>query len=258
MSFNLKLARGVALVAALFIVSACSSSEFSADPAKVAAIKTVAVVSFAVPAYVTEEEDSGGLGGMVALAGAVTKLAKGEEKLGNGEEVAGDAVVGFIEKMGTAGRFTIKSPSEVAANAEIKSMVAAYDQSIKDKKVGLPGTPAVQLEMDGKKSEFAAKAAAALGVDGVMMMDANEIEYYLYTGAMGSGQAKARGRGIFKLYDRDGNPVWESGTVVNSTEASAAMVAGGLNPMAAPKLHKSMGEAFADDLLKRYTENAGS
>lgn len=258
MSFSLKAARIVAPAAMLFAISACSSSEFSADPAKVNAIKTVAVVSFAVPAFVTEEESSGGLSGLTSLAGAVTKLAKGEKDLGNGRQVASEAVVGFVEKMTSVGRWDIKSPSEVAANAEIIAMAAVYDQSIKDRKIGLDGTPTIRLAMDGKKNEYAAKAAAALDVDGVMMMDANEMEYYLYTGALNTGQAKARGRGIFKLYDRDGNPVWESGTVVNATEASAAMVAGGVNPMAAPELHKSMGEAFAVDLLKRYTENAGS
>jgi hypothetical protein len=256
MSIHLKFVRAAAIVAALFAISACSSSEFSADPTKVNAIKTVAVVSFAVPAFVTEEEGSGGLGGITALVGATTKLAKGEKDLGNGQAVAKDAVAGFVEKMSTAGRWDIKSPSAVAANADIKAMVATYDQSIKDKKTGLEGTPAIRLAMDGKRNEYAAKAAAALGVDGVMMLDANEMEYYLYTGALGTGQAKARGRGIFKLYDRDGNPVWESGTVINATEASAAMAAGGVNPSAAPELHKSVGEAFAADVLKRYADNA--
>lgn len=257
MQIHSKFTRIAALFSVLFAVSACSSSEFSADPAKVNAIKTVAVVSFAVPAYVTEEEGSGGLGGITALVGAATKLAKGEEKLGNGQEVARDAVAGFVEKMSSAGRWDIQSPSAVAANAEVKAMAATYDQSVKDRKTGLEGTPAILLAMDGRRNEYAAKAAAALGVDGVMMLDANEMEYFLYTGAMGTGQAKARGRGIFKLYDRDGNPVWESGTVVNSTDASAAMVSGGVNPSAAPELHKSLGEAFAADLLKRYADNAG-
>jgi len=258
MIFNFNTLRVAGLVGALFAVSARSSSEFSADPAKVNQIKTVAVVSFAVPAFVTEEEGSGGLGGITALVGATTKLAKGEENLGNGQEVARDAVDGFIAKMSSAGRWDIKPRNEVAGNAEIKAMAATYDQSIKDKKVGLEGTPAIQLQMDGKPNEYAAKAAAALGVDGVMMLDANEMEYYLYTGALGTGQAKARGRGIFKLYDRNGMPVWESGTVVNETEASAAMAGGGVNPSAAPGLHKSIGEAFAADLLKRYADNAGS
>jgi len=36
------------------------------------------------------------------------------------------------------------------------------------------------------------------------------------------------------------------------------MAAGGVNPPAAPGLHKSIGEAFATDLLKRYADNAGS
>lgn len=258
MSIHLKLMRATVMVAALLAVSACSSSEFSADPAKVNAIKTVAVVSFAVPAFVTEEESSGGLGGLTALVGAATKVAKGEKNLGNGQEVARDATDGFIEKMSTAGRWEIMSRSSVVTHPQVKALAPAYDQSIKDRKTGLEGTAVIRLEMDGKPSEYAARVAAALGVDGVMMLDANEMEYYLYTGALGTGQAKARGRGIFKLYDREGNPVWESGTVVNATEASAAMAAGGVNPGAAPGLHKSMGEAFATDLLKRYAENAGS
>jgi hypothetical protein len=245
------------LVGALFAVSACSSSEFSADPAKVNEIKTVAVVSFAVPAFVTEEESTGSLGGITALVGATTKLVKGEENLGNGQEVARDATDGFIEKMSTAGRWEIMSRSSVVTHPQVKALAPTYDQSIKNQRTGLEGTAVIRLEMDGKPSEYAARVAAALGVDGVMMLDANEMEYYLYTGALNTGQAKARGRGIFKLYDRDGNPVWESGTVVNATKASAAMAAGGVNPSAAPGLHKSMGEAFATDLLKRYAENAG-
>lgn len=257
MLFHFKTMRSVALVAALFAVSACSSGSFNADPAKVNEIKSVAVVSFAVPAFVIEEQGSGGLSGLTALFGAATKLAKGEEKLGNGEAVAKDAVAGFVAKMSSDGRWEFKSPDDVAANAEIKAMAATYDQSIKDKKTGLEGTAAIQLAMDGKQNEYAAKAAAALGVDGVMMLDANMMEYFLYTGTIGTGQSKARGSGIFKLYDRDGNPVWESGTVVQ-TDASAAMIAGAIDPSAAPKLHKSLGEAFAADVLKRYADNAGT
>ena len=119
-----------------------------------------------------------------------------------------------------------------------------------------PSTPAIALAPDGKSSEYAAKAAKALGVDGVMMVDINKMEYFLYTGAAGSGQAKAQGNAGFKLYDRNGNPVWESAAVVQ-TAASAAMVAGALNPAQAPSLHKSIGADIATDLLKRYKENAG-
>jgi len=53
---------------------------------------------------------------------------------------------------------------------------------------------------DGRQpNEYAAKAVAALGVNGVMILDANAMEYCLYTGALGTGQAKASGRSIFKL-----------------------------------------------------------
>lgn len=256
MKNRFKIANFAALAVAMLFFSGCSSMEFTADTEKVKTIKSVAIVSFTVPAFVTEEADSGMLGGLTALVGAVTSLASDEEELGNGLEVASEVVPGFIEQMSSKGRWNILPMDKVVGNASIQSMVAEYDDSVKDRTIGLEGTPAIPLEMGGGKSEYAAKAAKALGVDGVMMVGVNRMEYFLYTGTVGTGQAKAKGAGIFVLYDRAGNPVWESGMVVQS-EASAAMVAGALNPLEAPKLHRSVGSELASDLLQRYLENAG-
>ncbi|MDH5354168.1 MAG: hypothetical protein OEY09_06955 [Gammaproteobacteria bacterium] len=254
---RLKIKNFVALAFAMLFFSGCSSVEFTADSEKVKTIKSVAVVSFKVPAFVTEEADSGMLGGLTALVGAVTSLASDEEELGNGREVASDAVPGFIEQMSSKGRWNILPMDKVTGNADIQSMVDEYDDSVKDRTTGLEGTPAIPLELGGGKSEYAAKAAQALGVDGVMMVDFHTMEYSLYTGMSGNGQAKAKGNASFVLYDRNGSPVWESASPVVWSETSAAMVAGAINPLQSVNLHKSIGEALAADVLKIYLENAG-
>ena len=258
MLYQSKIINLTVLVVVLLTVNACSSVDFNADTARITAIKSVAVVSFTVPEIVAEESGSGGLGGLSALIGAVKSLASGDkENLGNGREVAKDAVAGFIEKMSSTGRWEFLPTSEVTANSSIKSMVSQYDQSDKQVVTSFEGTPAVSLELNGKRSEFAAKAASALGVDGVMMVDFNRMEYSLYTGVAGNGQAKAKGNAGFKLYDRDGNPVWESFESVLS-EASATMISGAIIPAQAPNLHRSMGTGLATNVLKTYQENAGN
>lgn len=258
MKNRFKITNFAALAVAMLFFSGCSSVEFTADTEKVKAIKSVAVVSFKVPAFVTEEAGSGGmLGGLTALVGAVSSIASGEEELGNGREVASEAATGFIEKMSSTGRWEILSVARVTENTGIKSMIAKYDDSIKDRTTGLEGTPAIPLKMGGGKSEYAAKAAKALGVDGVMMVDFFTMEYSLYTGVAGNGQAKAKGNASFVLYDRNGSPVWESASPVVRSETSAAMVAGAINPLQSASLHKSIGEALAADVLKVYLENAG-
>lgn len=256
--YHSKIATFIALAAILLSLNGCSSMEFAADTAKVKTIKSVAIVSFKVPAFVTEEADSGMLGGLTALVGAVTSLASDEEELGNGREVARDAVPGFIEQMSSKGRWNILPMDKVISNASIQSMVDEYDDSIKDSTIGLEGTPVIPLEMGSGKSEYAAKAAKALGVDGVMMVDFHTMEYALYTGVSGNGQAKAKGNASFVLYDRNGSPVWESASPVVWSETSAAMVAGAINPLQSVNLHKSIGEALAAEVLKVYLENAGS
>jgi hypothetical protein len=154
--------------------------------------------------------------------------------------------------MEKAGKLHFVSMDQVVSNAEFRKLKEAADQSGKGQGVSrssAAGLPAIVLTRNAERSEFAAQSARALGVDGVVLVDVNELYYFLYTGAAGSGQAKARGSALFKLFDKNGQPVWEAPVVVYSDD-SAGMVSGAINPAAAPALHRSIGSTMAADILK--------
>lgn len=245
--------RNMGLPMAVAILAGCASSEFAADTARVDAIQTVAVVAFTVPEYVTEEESGGSLAGAMALMSLGKQLAKGEKVEGNGEEVAEAAVRGFVEKMQSSGNMKFQAMNQVTANPEFMALKKKYEAAANVPSMGAPGLPVIVLEQKATRSNFAGEAARALDVDGVIIVYVRKLEYALYTGISGNGQAKAEGSALFKLYDRDGNAVWQSGSVVRS-EASAAMVAGAINPKQAPALHKDIGAMIAANVLRIYAK----
>ena len=120
----------------------------------------------------------------------------------------------------------------------------------------MDGMPAVKLRFDGKPSEYAAQAAKALGVDGVMMLSADNVSYVLDEGehSINTGVAKIEFNGVFKLYDNGGNSMWEAEITAHSEE-TAYMVAGVVNPSETSRLNKNLGRALATDVLERYKKN---
>ena len=90
------------------------------------------------------------------------------------------------------------------------------------------------------QSDFAARAAKALGVDGVVMVDINRLNYFLYTGAMGSGRQRRAALACSRYSTAAAARCGNRARVVY-TEASGAMVAGGINPAAAPILNRDIG-----------------
>lgn len=241
--------RGFLTAVLAAMLAACGSSGTKVDKGGVGSIKSVALVAFSVPRIVTEEAGGGSLAGISAAVATI----RGGSVRGNGAEVARDAAGGFVDEMNKDGTLRFVAMSQVAASGDFKNLVSMYDQSKGqgNQKAAFEGLPVIVLTPSMAKSDFAARAAKALGVDGVVMVDINRLNYFLYTGAMGSGQAKARGAGLFKVFDSSGRAVWESGAVVY-TEASGAMVAGGINPAAAPILNRDIGSTIAKDLLKTY------
>jgi hypothetical protein len=221
------LTRIASLLAVLLAAGACGSSDFKADPSGVNEIRTVAVVSFAVPKYITEEHGGSNFGGYSGLAQTITKYSGGDgETAGNGQAAAGETAAGFIEAMEHSGRWRIMPLDEVTRNDEIRGLARLYDQNSNGRMAGPDGLPIIRLRIDSKPSEFARQAAFVLGVDGVMMLDASDMGYIRGITVAGTGTAKAHAMGTFVLYDREGNPVWESRTVVAETDATAPMIAG--------------------------------
>lgn len=240
----------IVLAAALAgLVAGCGSSATKVDKGGVTSIKSVALVAFSVPRIVAEEAGGGSLAGISAAVATI----RGGGMRGNGAEVAREAAGGFVDEMNKDGTLRFVATSQVVASGDFKSLAGTYDQSKGqgNQKAAYEGLPVIVLTPSMAQSDFAARAAKALGVDGVVLVDINKLNYFLYTGAMGSGQAKARGSALFKLFDRNGRAVWESGAVVY-TEASGGMVAGGISPAAAPVLNRDIGTTIAKDLLKTY------
>jgi len=246
--------RGLIFTALAVLLAGCGGTGFRADKGSVASINSVALVAFSVPNIVAEEAGGGALSGVTAMVSTLSKAASGGGLRGNGAEVAQQAAAGLTEELSKQSNLRFVAMSQVLASGEFKSLVGQYDQSRAghgSSKSSSPGLPVIVLTPSMPQSDFAAQAAKALGVDGVVMVDVSRLNYFLYTGAMGSGQAKAKGAALFKVFDRTGRAVWESGAVVY-TEESAAMLAGGLNPAAAPALNKDVGTTIAKDLLKTY------
>ncbi len=256
MTLPTRVARIAALIAAVAGAGACGSKDFEADAAGVNEIRTVAIVSFAVPKYITEKHGGSNFGGWSGVAQTITKYSTGGETLGNGKAAAEEAADGFIAAMARTGRWRIMPLEEVARNEEIRNMARLYDQNMNGRMAGVDGLPIIRLHMDSKPSEFARRAAFVLGVDGVMMVDMSDMEYVRHATATGTGLAKARAMGVFVLYDREGRPVWESYMSLGKTEASAPMVGGVVIRSKTPELHRSVGEGVADDLLRRYSKKA--
>lgn len=250
--------RIAALIAVLLAAGACASNDFKADPAGVDKIKTVAIVSFAVPKYVSEEHGGSNFGGLSGLAQTITKHSTGGETHGNGKAAAKDAAAGFIAAMARTGRWRIMPLDEVTRNSDIRSMVRVYDENHDGKMAGIDGLPVIRLRIDSRPSEFAQRAAVLLDVDGVMMLDVSDMGYIRGMTIAGTGTAKARAMGTFVLYDRGGHPIWESRAVVSETDATAPMIAGVVVRSKTPKLHREVGTGFAADLLRRYSKEVRS
>ncbi len=256
MTLHTRVARLAALIAILAGAGACGSTDFKADASGVDAIRTVAIVSFAVPKYITEKHGGSNFGGWSGVAQTITKYSTGGETLGNGKAAAREAADGFIAAMAESGRWRIVPLDEVARNEEIRGMARLYDQNMNGRMAGVDGLPVIRLRMDSAPSEYARRAAFVLGVDGVMMVEMSDMEYVRHGSIAGTGLAKARAIGVFVLYDREGNPVWESRTALGKTEATAPMVGGVVIRSKTPELHRSVGEGVADDLLRRYAKKA--
>ncbi len=250
----LKNLRVYLILSAVLILGGCASSGFKTDAGKVNSIKNIAVISFTVPGLVAEKNE-GTLSGLSALVNVVSGLVSGKEKQGNGEQVASEAAEGFIDTFAESGRWHILPLSRVTTNKTVNALVK--DGSDNALVTSMKGTPAIVLDIDGDSSALAAQAARALNVDGVIAVSANDIHYFLYTGTVGTGQAKAKGSAIFTLYDRQGRAVWVSSSVIWS-KASAAMIAGAIDPTATARLHRSIGEGIARDLLQQYKKQSGS
>lgn len=243
--------RAAVCLAALVHLGGCGSPAPKIDAAGVESIRNVALVSFTVPSHVAEKAGSGSLSSLSAAMSFGRQLAGGKPR-GNGEDVARDASAGFMAGLEKSGKLHFVSMDQVTSNAEFRKLKEAADQTGKGQGVSrssAAGLPVIVLSKSAGPSEFAAQSARALGVDGVVMVDVNELHYFLYTGVAGSGQAKAKGSALFKLFDRSGQPVWEAPVVVYS-EDSAGMVSGAINPAAAPALHRSIGSTMAADILK--------
>jgi hypothetical protein len=239
------------VVLMLFVSVSCTSlmPKDKFDPVKISSIKSVAVVSFTVPTVVGTKGS-----GLMNDLNALIDLTVAVVSDSNGQQIANGATASFIETMSASGHWHILSVKKVSTNAEIKSLTANTENNYV--MVSMDGTPAVRLRMDGKPSEYATQSAKALGVDGVMMLAADDMSYFLDEGekAIGTGAAKLSYTGVFKLYDKNGNSRWETEIIARSDD-TVLMVAGSVTISEAYKLGKSLGHALATEVLSRYKKD---
>jgi len=248
------------------MLTGCGSVGVRADRAKVDSIHTVAVVGFAVPHKVELGEGSkskvGGamslIKGMVKNDGNILKAANE----GNGAQVAPVTFAGFTEEMAKGSPMKFMSTEDVVANEKFAALLASYDESEEFKltKNGVAGLPVIQLEVGTEKLEFAQKAAAALGVDGVIVVDFWSMEYDMDTGISGgvysAGSAKVKAQALYNLFDKTGQSVWASPAYAKP-DVTAGM-AGDEIKGDSTELHKSAGTEIAAVVKKDYQEWAKS
>ena len=245
----------------LAMLTGCGSMGMRADRAKVDAIQTVAVVGFAVPHKVESNEKSsvgskiGFIKNMVKNDGNILKAAQES----NGAQVATAAFAGFSEEMARDSRMKLMPAEEVVANEKFAALLANYDESEKFKatKNGVPGLAVIQLEMGTEKLEFAQKAAEALGVDGVIVIDFYSMAYDRIsgggaTGIYTAGQAKVKEYALYNLFDRNGQSVWASPSYALSNVTAG--IAGDAIEGDPTELHKDAGAQMAAVVKKDYQE----
>jgi len=260
-ALNFSLSSAVALMC-LAMLAGCGSVGVRADRAKVDAINTVAVVGFAVPHKValpsaSQSEIGGSIGfikGMVKNKGNVIKAANE----GNGAQVAPATFAGFTEEMAKDSRMKFMPTAEVTANKNFAALLASYDESEKHSmtKNGVAGLPVIQLKAGAEKLEFAQKAAEALGVDGVILVDFYSMGYAMHAGKSGglysAGAVKVEAHALYNMFDKNGQSVWAS-----SAFARPDVIAGlaGDEVKGDPtELHKSAGTEIAAVVKKDYQE----
>jgi hypothetical protein len=251
-----QLIKRACILAGMLLVG-CGGS-FQAEKGLVDRMQRVAVIAFTVPGYVIEEaKSSGDLAGLSAAVGFAAQVAGGKQIKGNGEQVAQEAYPGFIKTMLVQMHFKLVDHQTVVNSTEFQAVKAQYDESSTYglQKAAMTGLPVVGLAK-GDKAELARKAAKALGVDGVLMIDVDELKYSLYTGIQGSGTAKANGKAYFKLYEASGKVVWQDLDALQ-TDKTAAMVTGGLVPDQAKELHEDVGVTIASKFFGTYQKKAG-
>lgn len=215
---NISFSSYVLLLCLAMLTGCGSTGGVRADRAKVSGIQTVAVIGFAVPHNVTlpaEDKSSIGSGigflkNLVKDKGNLNKAAKE----GNGAQIAPAALAGFTEEMAKGSRMKFMSTEEVVSNANYSALLASYDESkkLEGRKNGVTGLAVIQLEKDTDKLEFAQKAAATLGVDGVILVDVWKMNYEMYSGIGGgmfaAGSAQVVSNSTYQLFDKNGQSVW--------------------------------------------------
>ena len=241
----------VATIFSLALLAGCTVtvSEYRPDRVQLARlepIKTVAVVGYSIPWRVGLGKESNNPSTVPPF------MRKGGKYLANGPEISPAVLAGFMDEAAKSPRFTFMKTEDVTKNTAYAALMEKYDQSAKlaYDVSGVPGIAVVPLRHGVKTLEFAQKAAAALGVDGVMVVTFSQLYYDLYVGATGSGKAHARTYATLNLFDKNGQSVWAGYAGVNS-EAKAPMALGVLTG-GHDELHKSAGSTAAADALKAF------
>lgn len=242
------------------MLTGCSSMGVRADRAKVDAIQTVAVVGFAVPHKVALQEESK-IGGKISFIKNIVKNNGNvleAANVSNGAKVAPATFAGFNEEMAKGSRMKFMSVGEVAANKKFAALLANYDESAKfsTTKNGMAGLPVIQLKVGTEKLEFAQKAAEALGVDGVIVIDFWSMKYKVVSGFSGgmytAGDAKVESNATYNMFDKNGQSVWASSAYASS-DITAKLEADEIQGDPT-ELHKNAGATIAVALKKGYQE----
>jgi hypothetical protein len=249
------LARLLGAVLCASLLSACSSAPKSVlDKDKLSGIKTAALVGFSLPTVVGPDgANSGQLSGALMLATAIINKAKGESFVPeNGGKAADEIIPGFMERAATHKGISWLPKQQVSGNAEYQALVAKLSDSKKDpNRVSAPGLALMSLPLAGEASAALQQAAKSLNVDGVLVVQLDQVSHQVVNGTPSLGQARAFGNGRMALFDRNGGLVWSTQMGVASTN-SAGMVGGAVTPAQQTGLHETLGAELAARMLRDW------
>lgn len=243
--------RSTALLSSLCaLLSACSGLSVEVDKPRLEAVKKVAVVVFNVPINVVTNSSGNESG---SALGFILSAAQ-NKSLTNGVAIADDAVAGFIDAVRSGGRFEVLDLAQVSGHAGFASVRDAQGKKTVDTRYSAPkGLVNLKIRTGQSKPEFVVETARALGVDGVFVILCEKMNYRVWSGVDSSGTAKAEGTIGLTLYSADGTPAWQD-ILSLSTDETAPIITGAVNPSTAKGLHRDIGKVIYRDASQRLAE----
>ena len=180
---------------------------------------------------------------------ALKNLATGKG-YGNAPDLIDDMHKQFVETFSQQHPIELLPHDAVISNAAFRA-IAEEHFSEGYERTSLAGLKTIYFHDDEPAEDFAVEAAEALGVDGVILVDVYDMAFVMKQWRVGAGDSQGVASGLFQMYNRDGEVVWQS-LFGATTPETAVMVMGTLTPEAMANLSGATGKRIAERIVEEY------